>query len=145
MLDTLDVYVHDGGTAPTRSHDTDGGLDLYTSHDPHTVRRGGVTYVNLGVSAAIPPGYVGLLVERSSTHKWGVGLANKVGVIDPDYRGVIAAAMVVTGPRDMVVIPPSTKLVQLLLVPVATPAVNIVNSNLETTERGAGGFGSTNS
>lgn len=146
MLDTLDVYVHAGGHAPVRAHATDAGLDLFTSNDV-TVTRGETTLADLGVSVAIPAGYVGLLVERSSTHKWGVGLANKAGVIDPDYRGVIKAPLGVTGRRDTVFIPGGTKLVQLLVVPVATPAVNLVNNleTLGTTARGAGGFGSTNS
>lgn len=145
MLDTLDVFVHDGGHAPVRAHATDAGLDLFTTSDV-VVTRGEATMADLGVSVAIPAGYVGLLVERSSTHTLWVGLANKAGVIDPDYRGVIKAPLVVTGKRDTVFIPGGTKLVQLLLVPVATPAVNLVNNleNLGTTARGAGGFGSTN-
>lgn len=146
MLDTLDVFVHDGGHAPVRAHATDAGLDLFTSNDV-TVTRGETTLADLGVSVAIPAGYVGLLVERSSTHKRGVGLANKAGVIDPEYRGVLKAPLGVTGKRDTVFIPGGTKLVQLLVVPVATPAVNLVNNpeDLGTTARGAGGFGSTNS
>lgn len=145
MLDTLDVFVHDGGYAPVRAHATDAGLDLITSNDI-MVTRGETAMADLGVSVAIPAGYVGLLVERSSTHKWGVGLANKAGVIDPEYRGVLKAPLGVTGKRDTVFIPGGTKLVQLLVVPVATPAVNLVNNpeDLGTTARGAGGFGSTN-
>lgn len=145
MLDTLDVFVHDGGHAPVRAHDTDAGLDLFTSSDV-IVRRGETTVAALGISVDIPAGYVGLLVERSSTHTLGVGLNNKAGVIDAGYRGVIKAPLGVNGKRDAVFIPGGTKLVQLLVVPVVTPAVNLVD-NLEalgTTARGAGGFGSTN-
>lgn len=146
MLDTLDVFVHDGGYAPVRAHETDAGLDLFTSYDV-IVRRGETTVADLGISVAIPAGYVGLLVERSSTHTLGVGLNNKAGVIDPGYRGVIGAPLGVNGKRDAVFIPGGTKLVQLLVVPVATPAVNLVDNleDLGTTARGAGGFGSTNS
>lgn len=146
MLDTLDVYVHDGGYPPVRAHETDAGLDLFTTSDVF-VTRWETTMADLGVSVAIPAGYVGLLVERSSTHSLGVGLDNKAGVIDPEYRGVLKAPLGVTGKRDTVFIPGGTKLVQLLVVPVATPAVNLVNTleTLGTTARGAGGFGSTNS
>lgn len=145
MLDTLDVFIHDGGYTPVRAHETDAGLDLFTTNDV-IVTRWETTMADLGVSVAIPAGYVGLLVERSSTHSLGVGLDNKAGVIDPEYRGVLKAPLGVTGKRDTVFIPGGTKLVQLLLVPVATPAVNLVNNpeDLGTTARGAGGFGSTN-
>lgn len=145
MLATLDVFVHDGGHAPVRAHETDAGLDLFTSFDVF-VTRWETTLVDLGVSVAIPAGYVGLLVERSSTHTLGVGLDNKAGVIDPAYRGVVKAPLGATGKRDTVFIPGGTKLVQLLVVPVATPAVNLVTNleDLGTTARGAGGFGSTN-
>ena len=145
MLDTLDVYVHDGGYTPVRAHETDAGLDLFTTSDV-IVTRWETTMADLGVSVAIPAGYVGLLVERSSTHTLGVGLDNKAGVIDPEYRGVLKAPLGITGKRDTVFIPGGTKLVQLLVVPVATPAVNLVNNpeDLGTTARGAGGFGSTN-
>lgn len=145
MLDTLDVYVHDGGYTPVRAHETDAGLDLFTTSDV-IVTRWETTMADLGVSVAIPAGYVGLLVERSSTHSLGVGLDNKAGVIDTEYRGVLKAPLGVTGKRDTVFIPGGTKLIQLLVVPVATPAVNLVNNpeDLGTTARGAGGFGSTN-
>ena len=145
MLDTLDVYVHDGGYTPVRAHETDAGLDLFTTSDV-IVTRWETTMADLGVSVAIPAGYVGLLVERSSTHTLGVGLDNKAGVIDPEYRGVLKAPLGINGKRDTVFIPGGTKLVQLLVVPVATPAVNLVNNpeDLGTTARGAGGFGSTN-
>lgn len=145
MLDTLDVFVHDGGYTPVRAHETDAGLDLFATNDV-IVTRWETTMADLGVSVAIPAGYVGLLVERSSTHTLGVGLDNKAGVIDPEYRGVLKAPLGVTGKRDTVFIPGGTKLVQLLVVPVATPAVNLVNNpeDLGTTARGAGGFGSTN-
>ena len=145
MLDPLDVFVHDGGHAPVRAHETDAGLDLFTTNDV-IVTRWETTMADLGVSVAIPAGYVGLLVERSSTHTLGVGLDNKAGVIDPEYRGVLKAPLGITGKRDTVLIPGGTKLVQLLVVPVATPAVNLVNNpeDLGTTARGAGGFGSTN-
>lgn len=146
MLDTLDVFVHDGGYTPVRAHETDAGLDLFTTNDV-IVTRWVTTMADLGVSVAIPAGYVGLLVERSSTHSLGVGLDNKAGVIDTEYRGVLKAPLGITGKRDTVFIPGGTKLVQLLVVPVATPAVNLVNNpeDLGTTARGAGGFGSTNS
>lgn len=145
MLNTLDVFVHDDGHAPVRAHETDAGLDLFTTFDV-IVRRGETATADLGVSVAIPAGYVGLLVERSSTHTLGVGLDNKAGVIDPEYRGVLKAPLGINGKRDTVVIPGGTKLLQLLVVPVTTPAVNLVNTleTLGTTTRGAGGFGSTN-
>ncbi len=82
-------------------------------------------------------------------HDKGGGYKGGNSLICPPLgnRGVLKAPLGVTGKRDTVFIPAGTKLVQLLVVPVATPAVNLVNNpeDLGTTARGAGGFGSTNS
>lgn len=159
-MSNLDIYVHPGGHPPTRAHDSDAGLDLYPRHIlkseddvdndgreyyPITIKRYSTRYVPLGVSVAVPHGHVGLLLERSSLHQLGLGLDNKVGVIDSGYRGELKAALTITGKRDTVTLPHGKALVQLVIVPIALPTITMVGGPeyLGLTERQAGGFGST--
>lgn len=136
----LPITLTPGTPAPRRAHPTDAGLDL-TVTETVKVRRGDVTLAPTGVSVAIPDGHVGLLLARSSLAvKHGVHLANSVGVIDADYRGQIMAPLTTTG--NIVRIPAGTRIAQLVILPIATPTVQVVD-NLDNTERGHGGFGST--
>lgn len=136
----LPVTLSDGATIPHRAHPTDAGLDL-TVTEAVKVRRGDVTLAPTGVSVAIPAGHVGLLFARSSLAvKHGVHLANGVGVIDADYRGQIMVPLTTTG--NITRIPAGTRIAQLVIVPIATPTVQVVDT-LDNTGRGEGGFGST--
>jgi dUTP pyrophosphatase len=90
-----------------------------------------------GLRMAIPRGYVGLLVPRSSYGIRGYALLNTVGVIDSDYRGEVMVAFNKEYDYE------GKAAVQMLIVPVLQ--LNIVVDNyLDTTTRGEGGFGSTN-
>lgn len=93
-----------------------------------------------GIAVEIPEGFVGLLFPRSSVSKYGLVLANCVGVIDQNYRGEIKARFkkVGNGPEYQV----GDKVAQLLIMPVAEPEWVEVYS-LSDTNRGSGGFGST--
>ena len=96
----------------------------------------------LGFAAEVPPGYVAFLLPRSgSGAKHGVSLNNTVGVIDPDYRGEWAACL---RRRDIGQYSweAGERLLQMVLVPVHTPTLTLVDT-LSDTERGDGGFGST--
>ena len=136
----LPVTLSDGATIPHRAHPTDAGLDL-TVTEAVKVRRGDVTLAPTGVSVAIPVDHVGLLFARSSLAvKHGVHLANGVGVIDSDYRGQIMVPLTTTG--NITRIPAGTRIAQLVILPIATPTVQVVDS-LNHTGRGEGGFGST--
>lgn len=91
-----------------------------------------------GLSVAIPPGYVGLLLPRSSAgHKKGFRLGNTVGVIDSDYRGELKLSV----PQDAGELREGDTLAQLLVVPADT-SFKVVDE-LPDTARGDGGFGST--
>lgn len=106
----------------------------------------GETYpINTGVHPIIPTGYALLVLERSSLHKKGLSLANKVGLIDSDYRGAIHIALRNTTDKP-VMIDRGERLAQLL--PIAVPSTEMVEITEEEhakdrTVRGAGGFGST--
>ena len=96
-----------------------------------------------GIAIALPsPDYVALVFVRSGMgFRHGIALSNGVGVIDSDYRGEIGVGLVNLGDAPYTV-QPGDRIAQLMVVPVVQPAVTVVE-DLDETERGAGGFGST--
>ena len=129
---------------PTRGTEYAGGFDIYMPEKGSMMP--GATYgqmVPLGFSAEVPGGYVALLLPRSGAGaKHGVSLNNTVGIIDADYRGEWVACLRLKNglPHRWEA---GERLLQFILVPVATPELNLVEE-LGTTARGKGGFGSTN-
>ena len=110
--------------------------------DPVIVRPGETVFVRTGLAMAIPAGTVGLIYARSGMAcKQDLAPANKVGVIDSDYRGEIMVALHNHGnsPRT---VNPGDRIAQFVLAPVLTADFAETDS-LEDTARGAGGFGST--
>ena len=125
--------------APTFAHDTDAGMDLYTTSEI-TILPGARVQVPTGVSLAIPTGYVGLIWDKSGvSHKFG--LKTLGGVIDAGYRGEILVGLLNTGsePHTFSV---GEKVAQMLIQKVEQPELEIVDS-LDETSRGEGAFGST--
>lgn len=107
-----------------------------------TVAPGETVFIHTGIAVAIPEGYVGLVCARSGMAcKRGLAPANKVGVIDADYRGEIMVALHNHGAVAQTV-EPGDRIAQLLILPVVTAALCEVD-DLDNTARGAGGFGST--
>lgn len=96
-----------------------------------------------GIAIALPSAdYVALVYARSGLGvKHGVAPANCVGVIDSDYRGEIGVGLVNLGSEPYTV-QPGDRIAQLMVVPVVQPTVT-VTEDLDETDRGAGGFGST--
>ena len=98
--------------------------------------------VPTGVAMEIPQGYAGLVFARSSMGaKRGLAPANKVGVIDSDYRGELRVVLH-NHSGESQSIEPGERVAQLLIVPVLTPGFQ-ETEKLSETNRGAGGFGST--
>lgn len=108
-----------------------------------TLNAGERRLVPTGIAIALPsPEYVALVFARSGLGiRRGVCLSNGVGVIDSDYRGEIGVGLVNLGDAPYTV-QPGDRIAQLMVVPVVRPAVTVVD-DLDETERGAGGFGST--
>lgn len=133
---------------PTRANPDDAGLDLYTPGGfSWEFLPGEKRMVNTNVQVAIPKGYVGLLVARSSLQKKGLMVANNVGIIDAGYRGDLMVALLNVGVHATT-LAPNERFAQLVLVPIITPAVKLVtesDNDWFDTDRGAGGFGSTGS
>jgi len=126
---------------PTRGTPGSAGLDLYADQEALVVSYK-AAMVGTGIAVEIPEGYVGLLFLRSSTGKAGVALANGVGVIDSDYRGEIKLCLTYAHDMGGHHIRRGDRIAQLVVLPAPTFDLTEVDS-LSTTERGAGGFGST--
>jgi len=119
------------------------GADLYACLDAAVaVGVGETVFIPTGIALEIPKGCAGLIYARSSLGtKKGLAPANKVGVIDSDYRGEVMVALHNHG-KTAQAVAPGDRIAQLLITPVLTPAYTEV-AELTTTDRGAGGFGST--
>lgn len=119
------------------------GLDLHACLDqPLTIAPGQQVMVPTGIAVAIPEGHVGLLAVRSSMGvRHGISLSNGVGVIDWDYRGPLGVVLR-NASAEPYTIQPDDRIAQLLILPVAQPALREVEE-LDDTARGEGGFGST--
>ena len=119
------------------------GADLYALLDaPLVIAAGETVLVHTGVAIALPEGTVGLIFARSGlATKRGLAPANKVGVIDADYRGEIMVALHNHSDKDAVV-EPFERIAQLLIMPYITAAFRECDT-LDETARGVGGFGST--
>jgi dUTP pyrophosphatase len=130
-------------TTPTYGSADAAGADLYALMDtPLTLAAGETALVHTGIAVEIPQGYVGLICARSGlATKRGLAPANKVGVIDADYRGEIMVSLHNHGSVHQTV-DDGERVAQLLLVPYLTASFEQVES-LSDTVRGAGGFGST--
>jgi dUTP pyrophosphatase len=134
----LKIVLDEGAKAPTRAHSNDGGLDLYSMEDKVVPPYGSAVF-NTGVHAAIPVGYVGLVKSRSGT-MFGNDITTD-GVVDPDYTGAIGVKLFNNcGARF--VVEAGQRIAQLLIMPVITPEPEVV-VELEETERGQNGFGSS--
>lgn len=140
-MTALRITLAPGARKPERAHPGDAGLDLGIVRSV-PIKPGETVLCSTGVSVAIPDGYTGLVVARSSLHKrHGLALANGVGVVDADFRGEIMLPLRNVSER-VVNVMSEYRLAQLVIVPVALPACVVVDA-LEETARGAGGVGST--
>lgn len=132
------VVLDDGAFMPTRAHELDAGLDLYSPIATTLWRCGSVT-IDTGVHVEIPAGYVGLIKSKSGLNvKHGI---TSEGVIDAGYTGSVAVKLYNHGEKS-VDISRGEKISQLVIIPVLLPELEEVDA-LEETERGDGGFGST--
>ncbi len=119
------------------------GADLHACLDEAvTIQPGETVMLPTGLAMALPEGYAGLIYARSSLGtKRGLAPANKVGVIDPDYRGEIRVALLNHGTVPQT-IEPGERVAQLIITPYITGVFTPVDT-LDDTARGAGGYGST--
>lgn len=133
--------LHKDFIMPTKGSQQAGGWDLYMPTDGFVVPNQ-VTSVPLGFSAAVPEGFVALLLPRSGTGSRGLDLMNTVGVIDADYRGEWMAKLTIKADQPGIHFKKGERLLQMVLVPVYIKDMQLVEE-LPSTERGSGGFGSS--
>ena len=135
--------VLEGAKLPTYGSAWAAGADLYAClQEAVTIQPGETVFIPTGIALEVPQGCAGLIYARSSMGaKRGLAPANKVGVIDSDYRGQVMVALHNHSALPQTV-EPQERIAQLLITPVYTPGF-VETEELSDTQRGAGGFGST--
>lgn len=128
---------------PTYGSAEAAGADLYACLEEEiTIAPGETYFVPTGLALEVPRGCAGLIYARSSMGaKRGLAPANKVGVIDSDYRGEVRVVLLNHGSQPQT-IQPGERIAQMIITPVLTPVYEEVE-DLSDTDRGTGGFGST--
>ena len=135
--------LNDSAKIPERGSDYAAGYDLFANISeateilPHETK-----LIGTGISVAVPTGYFGGIFARSGlSSKEGLRPANCVGVVDSDYRGEVKVALH-NDSETVRTIVPDQKIAQFVVVPFLTVEFDEV-AELDDTDRGEGGFGST--
>jgi len=130
--------LYDSSRVPTKGHMDDAGWDLY-SFETVSIPAGATVLVSTGIAMAIPKGYVGLIWDRSSM---GVkGIHRHAGVIDSGYRGEVKVCLHNTT-KEPYHIEKGDRIAQMLIQEAPVFIQHVVHE-LDSTNRGDGGFGST--
>jgi dUTP pyrophosphatase len=132
--------LNDNAYPPKRANEYAAGYDLYASEnciiDPHKH-----SIIKTGISIQLPPNTYGRIAPRSGfTVKKHSHIG--AGVIDCDYRGEIGIVVFNLDSEEKIVIEKGNKIAQLIITPILTPDVTIIDI-LDESDRGSGGFGST--
>ena len=135
--DKLKAAVEVGAVVPRRAHKNDAGIDLCATKSGWIFPKSRKVF-GTGFHASIPAGFVGLLTSKSGMMQKGI---TSRGTIDSGYTGEIRAVLFNHGWK-FIRIKKNQKITQLVLLPIITPELELVDG-LEDTERGNGGFGST--
>ena len=135
--------LHPNAILPTYGSAEAAGADLYACmEEAVTIQPGEVYWVSTGIALEVPKGCAGLVYARSSLGaKRGLAPANKVGVVDSDYRGEVKVVLLNHSNQPQI-LQPGERVAQFVITPVLTPAY-VEAGELDDTLRGAGGFGST--
>ena len=135
--------LKENATLPTYGSEYAAGADLYACIDsPLTIAPGQTHFIGTGLAIEIPEGYAGLIYARSGLScKRGLAPANKVGVVDADYRGEITVALH-NHSLEPQTIAPNERIAQMVIAPFLSAAFHEVDE-LSDTVRGVGGFVST--
>lgn len=135
--------LYPGAQLPRYGTEFSAGADLCACLDkPVTLQPNETRMISIGISVELPAGYAGLIFARSGlASKQGLAPANKVGVVDSDYRGEWFVPLHNHSGKPQV-IEPGERIAQLIITPYLT-AKFIESDTLSETVRGTGGFGST--
>lgn len=137
-------FLNDRAKMPTNGSQYAAGYDLYAAiEEPVTIYPGTCEKIGTGLAMEIPTGYFGAIFARSGlATKQGLRPANCVGVVDSDYRGEVIVALH-NDSNEARQVQPDERIAQLVLMPYGVVDCFEVVDDLEDTDRGAGGFGST--
>lgn len=146
MKETTTIHLkrlNENAIIPTYGSTYAAGADLYAClEEPCFISPNETAFIKTGLAIEIPIGYVGLIYARSGLAcKVGLAPANKVGVIDSDYRGELIVALH-NHSKKTACIESGERIAQLVITPYLTASFLEVEE-LENTNRGTGGFGST--
>ena len=134
--------LNENATVPTYGTEYSAGADLYNLNEAVTIPAHKTVLIHTGISVEIPEGYAGLIYARSGlASKRGLAPANKVGVVDADYRGEVMVALHNHSDIDATV-DAGERVAQLVVTPFLKVEYQLADE-LSDTVRGAGGFGST--
>ena len=137
--------LKENAVVPTYGSEFAAGADLYAAvEESVTIAPSETKLIPTGIAMEIPVGYAGFIYARSGlASKKGLAPANKVGVVDADYRGEVMVALHNHGKTEQT-IEAGERIAQMVIAPFITENF-ILSDSLEDTVRGAGGFGSTGS
>lgn len=145
-MSTLKIKkLNEKAVIPERATPGSAGMDLYAVLDePIILKQGETALIPTGIAIALESANeVALIFPRSGLSiKHGIGLLNSVGVIDSDYRGEIKVGVINQIDKEYT-IEPNERIAQMVIMPVSLPEI-IEVKELDETQRGTGGFGSTN-
>jgi dUTP pyrophosphatase len=134
--------LDDRAKLPTRAYPGDAGLDMYALEDG-VLGPGERASVRTGIAVEVPEGQAGLVLPRSGlAARQGIAIVNAPGLIDSGYRGEIRVLLLNTDREAAFEFSGGERIAQLVLVRIETPDIAEVDE-LATSERGAGGFGSS--
>ena len=134
--------LNENATVPTYGTDYSAGADLYNLNEAVNIPAHKTVLIHTGISVEIPEGYAGLIYARSGlASKRGLAPANKVGVVDADYRGEVMVALHNHSDLDATV-DAGERVAQLVVTPFLKVEYQLADE-LSDTVRGVGGFGST--
>ena len=140
-MNKVKIALDPNAIEPTRAHDTDAGIDLYTPYQ-FTIFSNESKVIDTGVHIEVPEGYVAIVKAKS-----GLSVKSDIeigaGVIDCGYSGSVAVHLYNFGSVRKK-FDKGNKIAQLLIVPIETPSLEVVSLDaFQDTERGSDGFGST--
>ena len=134
--------LNENAVTPTFGSEYAAGADLYSAEEEIVINPNETAFIGTGIACAIPKYMVGLVFARSGLAcKKGLAPANKVGVIDSDYRGEIKVALHNHGKEPQTVLK-GERVAQMVIMDYH-PCAYIESESLDETKRGEGGFGST--
>lgn len=135
------IQKENGAKVPSYAHPGDAGLDLYAAEES-ILKPGNRKLISTGIRVALPPGYEGQIRPKSGLAiKHGISVVNTPGTIDAGYRGVVGVILINHGQEDFQV-EKHMKIAQMVINKVEFADIEEV-LELDESERGEGGFGST--